>query len=38
MQTITKREPNVSRGYGECSVATWQEKGGSREGADRSKE
>lgn len=27
MQTITKRSPNVSRGYGVCSSATWQEEG-----------
>lgn len=29
MQTITKRGPNVSREYGVCSGATWQEVGGS---------
>lgn len=32
MQTITKRGPNVYRGYGVCSGATWQEEGGSRGG------
>lgn len=38
MQTITKCGPNVYRGYGVRSGATWQEEGGSRGGADRGKE
>lgn len=32
MQTITKRSPNVYRGYGVCTGATWQEEGGRRRG------